>query len=91
MSDIRPDPTLFSPRPAAYRRQRDWQSLRLLVVPDITDNLLVSLVIVPRHGHPRLHPTLRTQNAPWDPSLPVPDDTLYALSQALAAVNQTRR
>lgn len=91
MSDIRPTPLDAAGQGAGNSRRRDWQSLRLLIVPDITHNLLVSLVIVPRTGHPRLHPTLRTRSAEWDPTLSVPDDTLYALAQALAVVNQTRR
>lgn len=90
MSDIHPHANDLDHQGAGISRRREWQSLRLLIVPDVATQLLVSLVIVPRNGHPRLHPQIRTLVAAWDPALRVPDDTLYALSQALAAVNQTR-
>lgn len=75
---------------AGNSRQRGWRSLRLLIVPDVAENLIVSLVVIPKAGHPYLHPSLRQRIAPWDPAMHEGDETLYALSQALAIVNQTR-
>jgi hypothetical protein len=90
MSDIRTPVQERLEAAAGYSRQRGWRSLRLLVVPDVAEHLIVSLVVIPKDGHPHLHHLLRQRIAPWDPAMHEGDDTLYALSQALAIVNQTR-
>lgn len=66
-----------------------WRSLRLLVAPAYPSKLIVSLVVIPRNGHPTLHPQLRQLEAPWFPQTQSGDLDLYALRIAFLRASQT--
>jgi hypothetical protein len=76
--------------PVGYSRRRHFRSLRLLIVPDLTPGLLVSLVVIPSVGHPFIHPEVKALWVPADPKESVGDVSLWSLTKALQGVTQTR-
>lgn len=70
--------------------QLPFRSLRLLIAPAYPNELIVSLVVIPRSGHPTLHPSLRQLRTAWFPSEHAGELEEYALRVAFLRASQTR-
>jgi hypothetical protein len=69
----------------------EWKSLRVLIAPAYSNKLIVSLVVLPRTGHPTLHPTLRQLEQEWFPQMHTDDLTAHAVGCAFLRLSQTQR
>jgi hypothetical protein len=90
MSEMLPGTTDNTDRRALSRGLPPWRTLRIVIHPAYPSQLLVSLIVQPKNGHPSMHAYARGLQAAWFPEQHQDDLLTYAVSTAFLRLSQTQ-